>query len=58
MKNTKLFSGALVVSLGWFTGMRIVKILDRAVWKTIYDTKMVQEYIQKKKQKSCKNSRK
>jgi hypothetical protein len=43
-----LFLGALVISIGWFTGMRITQMLDKAVWKAVDDSKVVKAYIKKK----------
>ena len=50
-----LFLGALVISIGWFTGMRITQMLDKAVWKAIDNSKVVKAY-KKKKNGTKKNS--
>lgn len=56
-----LFLGALVISIGWFTGMRITQKLDEVVWKAIYNSKVVKECRNKKREidykKSCKHGR-
>lgn len=43
-----LFLGALVISIGWFTGMRITQMLDQAVWKAIDNSKVIKAYRKKK----------
>ena len=43
-----LFLVSLVISIGWFTGMRITQMLDEAVWKAINNSKVVKAYKKKK----------
>ena len=53
-----LFLVAFFISIGWYTGMRTVQMLDRIVWSAIDNSKIVKAHRKKPKEKnSGKHSR-